>query len=221
MQLEGMLRRWLLQIMPTRNRNTAGGGNQTNINGDIFEEKTSLITAISALPGYTIKKGEKSWREYEVWCGDERVGVIFKGKRSSNKAFYDFLKNELEVDTSKLTKSINPDQVFYNERQEKFYVIECKYQDQPGSVDEKLQTFVYKRSILNYLLFISNRDETIDYLYVLNKSYFGAIIPESLKLNKDKYTNSDFQFRDVFKFIRENGSDYFFDEVPLHKLGIY
>lgn len=197
--------------MPIRNRNTAGGGNQTNINGLAFENSTSLIDAINKHPGLEIRN------ENEVWRRNEKIGLVFqpKGKSKTNTQFYDYLKSNMQIDAkAMLSKLIHPDKVFFNIKQERFYVIECKYQKSGGSVDEKLQTFPYKRAVLNYLFFISNRSEDVEYVYVLNSSYFAK--PVAKGPMKDALS-----FQEVFQYIREHGSNYYFDTIPLNKLGIY
>ena len=188
--------------------NKSGGGNQTNINGLAFEKRSSLRDVINNNSQFKIK-------ENDVFKNGIPIGKIFEPKSgNTNWAFYKFLKSEFGINAKEeLSKTIHPDKIFYNIFQKRFYVIECKYQMQAGSVDEKLQTFIFKRSILNYLLFNNEKSKDVDleYLYVLDKGYFG-------KLNKDGKTQ---KFHDVFKFIRENGSSYYFDTIPLHKLGIF
>ena len=179
--------------------NIHGGENQTNINGFNFEKKVSLKQAIRKHPQLSLKKGNK------VYKGEKFIGLIFEAKGNQNNSFYAFLKSEFGINgKEEISKTINPDK--------RFYVIECKYQERTGSVDEKLQTFVFKKAVLNYLLFKDRKAEGVDleYFYVLNKKHFG----QKTKNGKEKY-------HEVFKFIRENGSNYYFDIIPLSKLGIY
>ncbi len=45
-----------------------------------------------------------------------------------------------------LSKKLLPDDLIYVILNNTFYVIECKYQQVPGSVDEKLQTCDFKKN---------------------------------------------------------------------------
>ncbi len=192
-------------------RNTFGGGNQTNTNSLIFEEKTSLRAAILKNKDLSIKG------ENEVWSKGRRLGFIFEpiGKSKTNKPFYDYIQETYDIDAKKeFSKVIHPDKIFFNELQQRFYVIECKFQKDSGSVDEKLQTFPYKRAILNYMFFMKGIEVEVEYVYCLNETYFNKEVKNGPKKGEKS-------FYEVFKYIREMGSSYFFDAIPLNKIGIY
>ncbi len=80
------------------------------------------------------------------------------------------------------------------------YIIECKHQQVPGSVDEKLQTCDFKRKQYKKLMAPANID--VEYVYLLSNWF-----------RKPGY-------KDVLDYIQSVGCDYYFEYIPLARLGL-
>ena len=80
-------------------------------------------------------------------------------------------------------------------------IIEKKYQQTPGSVDEKLQTGPYKLSIYKKCAELLHLNKAT-FSYLVNSSWF----------NKEKYTIH------LFPWLKENNIEVYFDNIPLNKI---
>ncbi|MCX7862494.1 MAG: hypothetical protein N2449_05820 [Bacteroidales bacterium] len=83
---------------------------------------------------------------------------------------------------------------------ETLFIIEVKYQQVPGSVDEKLQTCDFKRK--QYLKLVTPLGYRVEYVYVLNDWF-----------KKPEY-------KDVLNYIQSVNCHYKFNELPLSWLGL-
>lgn len=92
-----------------------------------------------------------------------------------------------------ISKMLLPDDCFFNVITNELFVIEKKYQAGKGSVDEKLQTFDFKRKEYLKLLKEIVPGIKIHYWYILNKSYY-----------------SKNEFKDIREYILDNGSKFFY-----------
>ena len=109
-----------------RQPNKHGGGAQTNINGLTFEQTTSLNTLL--------KKRGFQVNEYEVLLKNRLIGMSVPKKNIYSK----FL-NLRGIDYRKYnSKAWEPDEAFINLLNNTVYIIEKKFQNGSGSVDEKL-----------------------------------------------------------------------------------
>ena len=79
-------------------------------------------------------------------------------------------------------------------------MIEKKYQAGAGSVDEKLQTCDFKKTV--YKKLIDPIGLNTEYYYLLNDWF-----------DQDVY-------KDVFEYIENVGCKYFIDFIPLNELGL-
>ncbi len=171
-----------------RMANKSGGGARTNANGLRFEQTTSLNEAFIE-GGYRVESDGKI-------CTSK--GAIL-GYSKSKHEFILFLKEngvDLKVNSDKLL----PDDAFINVRNKTVYIVEKKFQSVSGSVDEKLQTCLYKK--MQYGKLVSQMGYCIAYTYVLNDWF-----------RQPKYKN-------VLKFIEDVGCHYYFNELPLSFLDI-
>ena len=75
------------------------------------------------------------------------------------------------------------------------YIIECKFQQVAGSVDEKLQTCDFKKK--QYKKIFSRLNIDVEYVYL----------------------SSDWFKNDVLDYIVSVGCSYYFNYIPLYKLG--
>jgi len=178
-----------------------------NINGLKFERGTPLIEAIDNTGLFKVKiiNRNKQHPEGEVYSKkDEKLAEVFNGW-----SFYkDFLEPQCRISTvngfsvdNRLSKNLHPDEALVNYTNNKIYIIEKKYQERSGSVDEKLQTCGFK--LQQYEKLIANTSFTISYTYVLSSFY------------------NDKQYSDVFAFIKDQNCSYFFEEIPLEQVGLF
>ncbi|WP_310604788.1 PD-(D/E)XK nuclease superfamily protein, partial [Anaerosporobacter sp.] len=113
--------------------NHFGGGARTNENGLLFEQTTSL-SAVLKEAGYYVK-------ECEVFDAEELIGLSVP----QNKIYKNFLERE-GIDYRKYnSKKWHPDECFVNFRNRTAYIIEKKFQNGSGSVDEKLPGCHFKK----------------------------------------------------------------------------
>lgn len=168
--------------------NKHGGGSLTNAHGLHFEQTTSLNDAL-------INNGYRVAFNGSVYNSEGKLIGYSKSKRE----FIQFLKDR-NVDLNVNSDTLLPDDTFINEISQTVYIIEKKFQSCPCSVDEKLQTCLYKKRQYSKLLFQIDYD--VVYTYILNDWF-----------RQDKY-------KDVRKFIDDVGCYYFFNELPLRFLGI-
>jgi hypothetical protein len=169
--------------------NKNGGGSNTNLNGLYFEEKTNLINVF--------KKHEliEIINNY-VFLNKEEIG-FYTEKHNFYKSFLEpFGVNYKNI----LSKKLLPDGVFVNTKNKTIYIIEKKYQQSPGSVDEKIQTGPYKKRIFSKLC--ENTGYFVKYYYLLNEWF-----------NKSEYD-------DVKDYLIDSGCGVYINEIPLQDIGI-
>lgn len=156
--------------------NINGGGSNTNKNGIKFERDTNLYDMFV-----------KSGVSVDPGC--------FHGQRNFSK----YIKVSFGIDTKDIwSKQLCPDEAFFHNNN--IFIIEKKWQQVAGSVDEKLQTCVFKK--LQYEKVASRVGMKVVYVYLMNDWF-----------NKPSY-------KDMLDFIEDNGCHYFFNEIPIDFFGI-
>ena len=136
-----------------------------------------------------------SVKDNDVFYKNECVAHVFK-----KHGFYRFLKAE-GIDWRKyLSKKLLPDNAIYVIVNNTMFIIEVKYQSVKGSVDEKLQTCDFKKK--QYRKLLSQLNMEVEYIYILNDWF-----------RKDAY-------KDVLDYIISVGCQYYFNYIPLQKLGL-
>lgn len=166
-----------------RTPNKFGGGARTNINGLNFEQTTSLDEALTNA-GYNVN-------HHKVYKDGECVGLSLK-KRALYKKFLE----PKGIDYANYnSKRWEPDECFINFSNATAYIIEKKFQNTSGSVDEKLPGCDFKKKEYEKLFAPLKYD--VEYLYVFSDWF-----------RDDKYN-------DVLNYINETGCHYFFNEIPL------
>lgn len=130
--------------------------------------------------------------------------IYFQGKevaRTYKKyAFYKFLE-ENKIDWKQLiSKRLLPDDSIYVIIKNTLYIIEVKFQKVAGSVDEKLQTCDFKKKQYQKLLSKLNID--VEYIYILSNWF-----------RKPEY-------KDVLDYIISVRCHYYFEYLPLEKIGL-
>ena len=167
-------------------QNGKGGGNTKT--GLVFEGKVDLSTFLAEQKGYTIV-GDN------VLYSGEKVATVFK-----KHGFYKFL-SELNIDWTKIiSKQLLPDDSIYVIVNNTLFIIECKYQQVAGSVDEKLQTCDFKKK--QYQKLMSQANIEVEYVYLLS----------------DWFKQS--KYKDVLDYIISVRCQYYFEYIPLTKLGL-
>ncbi|MDR2115446.1 MAG: hypothetical protein LBP87_03595 [Planctomycetaceae bacterium] len=163
-----------------------GGGNTKT--GLIFEGKTDLAIFLASQTGYSIQ-GQ------DVYYNNKLVAHLFK-----KYELYDFLE-ENGVDWEQiLSARLLPDNCIYVIIRNTLYIIECKFQQIPGSVDEKLQTCDFKKK--QYKKLLSSLNIEVEYVYLLS-NWFKAP-----------------KYKDVLDYVLSMGCHYYFEYIPLVKLGL-
>lgn len=164
-----------------------GGGNTKT--GLVFEGETDLKTLLNSIENYKVDDSN------HVFYKNKCVGYIFK-----KHGLYKFLEKNGINWQEIISKKLLPDDSIYVLLNNVFYVIECKYQQVAGSVDEKLQTCDFKKKQYKKLLSKLNID--VEYIYILNNWFKQP------------------QYKDVLDYIQSVGCDYQFNYIPLKRIGL-
>ncbi len=169
-----------------------GGTNTTT--GLKFEGKTDLATFLSSQKNYRVENGEYR-QSYNIYYKNDLVGRILK-----KHSFYKFLE-EYGINWEEIiSKKLLPDDSIFVIIKNTMYIIECKFQQVAGSVDEKLQTCDFKKKQYQKLLSRANID--VEYMYLLSDWF------------------KDSKYKDVLDYIISVRCEYYFEYVPLKKLGL-
>jgi hypothetical protein len=176
-----------------RTPNKVGGGFKTNSNGLSFEGRTSLIESLDKHEDIEIKQ---IGNEYQVFFKNKLFGIY-----TEKHSFYSTFLEKKNVDWKQLvSKKYLPDSVFINLMNNTVYIIEKKFQEGSGSVDEKLQTCDFKKKI--YTRLIEKTEFRTEYYYLWNTWF-----------TKDEY-------KDVKEYIHSVGCKFFIETIELEELGI-
>lgn len=167
-----------------------GGGNtKTGIN---FEGRADFITLIDRIPNYSIKEADIG---YEVLFKNEIVALSFK-----KHDFYKFLEKKGVKWQEIVSKKLLPDDAIYVILNNTLYILEMKYQEVEGSVDEKLQTCDFKKK--QYRKIMSQLNIEVEYIYILSGWF------------RQK------RYKDVLDYVISVGCQYYFEYLPLNKIGL-
>lgn len=134
-----------------------------------------------------------------------RGNVIYYDQKEVARSFrknglYKYLESR-GVDYSRIvSKRLLPDEAIYVIRNNTLFVIEIKFQAVAGSVDEKLQTCDYKKK--QYMKLMAPLNIEVEFIYILSKWF-----------QKPEY-------KDTLDYIISVGCQYYFQYLPLHKLGL-
>lgn len=159
------------------------GGNRTKTGLD-FECRKSLEQAFAVVDGYSVKDLEVHFRGIKV------------AKLYPKHKLYKSLLEPRGVDYEKLiSKKLLPDEALLNIKHNTLFIIEMKFQEVAGSVDEKLQTCDFKNK--QYQKLLKPLHIKVKYVYLLSE-WFAK--PE---------------YGDVLKYVKSVGCYCFFDKLPL------
>lgn len=166
-----------------------GIGGASTKTGLKFEERVELTTVLSGIEGYEVKNDF-------VYFNSKKVAQLVK----KNKLYKEFLEPR-GIDWNSInSKKLLPDEAIYIFDTAELHIIEMKYQETSGSVDEKLQTCDFKKK--QYIKLLNSLNIKVHYTYVLNDWY-----------KQDCY-------RDVLEYIKSVDCNYFFTEIPLDYIGL-
>lgn len=133
---------------------------------------------------------------YDVLYDGEKVAEVYKKQK-----FYSVFLNKLGIEWKRfISKQLLPDDSIFVLLNNTLFIIECKHQQTAGSVDEKLQTCDFKKKQYKKLMSSANID--VEYIYLLDDWF------------------RDEKYRDVLDYIHSVGCDYYFEYIPLHRLGL-
>lgn len=137
-----------------------------------------------------------SIKGHDVYFDNEKVARVFK-----KNDFYSIFLKELNIDWTKcISKKLLPDDSIFVLLNNTLFIIECKHQQVAGSVDEKLQTCDFKKKQYKKLMAPANID--VQYIYLLDEWFKNP------------------RYKDVLDYIQSVGCDYYFEYIPLTKLGL-
>lgn len=165
------------------------GGAKTAHSGLRFECRVEMKKLLASLPGYKIT-GDT------VYFNGGRVAEFY-GK---NKLYKNLLEPR-KIDYSEIiSKKLLPDEAILIFTGNTLFIIEIKFQEVAGSVDEKLQTCNFK--LQQYRKLLAPLEIAVEYVYILNDWFKKA------------------EYRDVLQYVKSSGCHYFFYELPLKFLGL-
>ncbi len=159
-----------------------------------FEKKVDLYQLLSSIPGYSLRKSKEK-AGIDVYFKNILVARCFR-----KYEFYKFL-DENKINWKEIiSKKLLPDDAMLVIIRETLFIIEVKYQQVAGSVDEKLQTCDFKRK--QYLKLVTPLGLKVEYVYVLSDWF------------KKK------EYKDVLDYIQSVNCHFKFNELPLSWLGL-
>lgn len=165
-----------------------GFGGANTKTGLQFEGETDLSLFISAQKGYKVI-------EEKVFFNNELVARVFK-----KHGFYKFLSEYGIVWQEHISKKILPDDCIYVIVNNTLFIVECKFQQVAGSVDEKLQTCDFKKK--QYQKLLSQANIEVEYVYLLGDWFRHP------------------SYKDVLDYIHSVRCHYYFEYIPLAKFGL-
>ena len=133
---------------------------------------------------------------HDVIYNSLKVAEVYK-----KHDFYNIFLKKLNIDWKKhISKKLLPDDSIFVLLNNTLFIIECKHQQVSGSVDEKLQTCDFKKK--QYKKLMSSANIEVEYLYLLDDWF------------------RDEKYKDVLDYIQSVGCDYYFEYIPLYRLGL-
>jgi len=175
-----------------------GGGNtQTGI---YFEGRVDIVTYLeNSVEGYScVSKAFNSKNQsmgFDIFYKGDLVAQSFK-----KYELYRYLENIGVNWENILSKRLLPDDAIYVISNNTVFIIEVKYQEVAGSVDEKLQTCGFK--LAQYKRLFAPLNHNVEYIYILN----------------DWFRKSE--YKDTLDYIIYMNCRYYFEYLPLYEIGL-
>ena len=178
----------------------AGGiGGANTQTGARFEIETNLANFLKSQKGYEVRENDRpngTCMRWEAFFDNKKVADIFQ-KDGLYRYFDEMNYNYREI----LSKKLLPDDSIFVFAKNTIYIIEKKFQRVAGSVDEKPQTCAFK--LYEYRRLFAPLNREVEYMYLFNRDWWSK--PE---------------YRDMLDWIISVGCGYYFDYIPLEKLGL-
>jgi len=172
-------------------KNGLGGSN--TYTGIIFEDKVDLCTFL-----------DRNVKNYSISALNIGCGIYYKKNliAVSYKKYelYKYLEYRKINWQDILSKRLLPDDAIYVIKENTVFILEIKYQEVAGSVDEKLQTCGFK--LRQYKRLFAPLNYEVEFIYILNDWF-----------NKPAY-------KDTLDYILEMKCKYYFNYLPFHKIGL-
>jgi hypothetical protein len=166
------------------NRGTGAGGANTNKNGLSYEQLTTLDTIL-------VRQDKNV--SYLKFDGHD---IVFTKTKKSE--LYKYMSSINECSQTELHHPPGckePDEVYINESSKILYIIEKKFQQGPGSVDEKIQTGVFKRYYFQKVF----PNYMVHYIYCLSDWFkrpdYGSTLEYLKESNIPFYWGSDENYK--------------------------
>jgi hypothetical protein len=166
-----------------------GRGGERTKTGLEFENRARLQFVFEKIPGYAVD-------DHEVFYRNKKVAELY----SKNRLYSDLLDDRGIAWKDLISKKLLPDSALFVPEKSVLFIIELKFQQVAGSVDEKLQTCGFK--IRQYKRLMGPLGIKVEYVYVLN----------------DWFKHPSYQ--DTLDYVHEEGCHYFFEEIPLDFLAL-
>ena len=179
-------------------KNGIGGSNtQTGIH---FEGRVDIVSYLNAQVNQyrCIEKPRNSKNQtmgFDIFYDEKCVAESFK-----KHELYRYLDSVGINSNDILSKRLLPDDAIYVISKNTVFIIEVKYQEVAGSVDEKLQTCGFKLS--QYKKLFAPLNHNVEYIYILNDWF-----------KKPEY-------KDTLNYIIHMNCRYYFEYLPLHEIGL-
>lgn len=168
---------------------SGGTGGSSTLTGLKFEKKTDIEKFIKKFSEYKVDHGK-------VFYKNKLVALIFK-----KHDLYVFLENNGIKWDERISRKLLPDNCVYVFKTKKLFIIEVKYQQTAGSVDEKLQTCSFK--LRQYKRLFKGTGISVEYSYILG-DYF----------KQEKY-------KDVLNYIKECNCSYvYYEAINIRDYGL-
>lgn len=166
-----------------------GKGGGKTITGLKFESRVTLEKVIAAIPNYKVSNNK-------VYFKNELIAEFYP----KHKLYKDLLEPN-HIDYSQIiSKKLLPDETILILKDKTLFIIEIKFQEVAGSVDEKLQSCDFKNK--QYTKLLAPLNISVKYCYVLSDWF------------------NDPSYKDVLEYVKSVGCYYFFDELPMEFLGL-
>jgi len=177
-----------------------GIGGENTQTGIHFEGNVDIVTYLENVAnGYSCN--QKPFNEKQQSMGfDIYYNSVLVAESFKKYELYRYL-DSLTIDWKNiLSKKLLPDDAIYVIRNNTIFIIEVKYQEVAGSVDEKLQTCGFK--LKQYRKLFAPLNHNVEYVYILNDWF-----------RKPEY-------RDTLNYIIEMNCKYYFEYLPLNEIGL-
>jgi len=180
-------------VTKTVNKGTGAGGSKTNLNGLTYEDKTNLESLFSEMNINKIGTKTIKFINYDYTFINANKSILYK---------YLEKNGERNIKLQKASGCKLPDEAYIDITRKIIFIIEKKFQQTPGSVDEKIQTGPFKK--LHYSEQFPNY--TINYIYCLSDWFksdeYNSVLNYLQKNNIPIFWGNDIEYKDnIIKFM--------------------